>query len=163
MEAIEALQAASTLVAKSRWAALATICGDGTPLASQVAVAPDKGGVLLMHLSQLAEHTRNLAQRPAVSVVMGQPDAGSPDPQTLARISILGMATLLAPDAAGYEAAKVAYLNALPAAEPRFAFTDFGLYALVPARAQYVGGFARAFRFNARDTRQLLSEAIAPG
>jgi len=162
MKALEARQAASTLVAKSRWGALATTCDDGTPLASQVAVAPAHGGVLLMHLSQLAEHTRNLTQRPAVSVVMGQPDIGDPDPQTLARISILGMATLLAPGAAGYEAAKAAYLSALPAAESRFVFTDFGLYALAPTREQYVGGFARAFRFNAQDSRQLLGEAVAP-
>ena len=52
------------LIVERRWGALATLREDGTPLASQVAYAAQPAnGSLLMHLSELAEHTRNLLVR----------------------------------------------------------------------------------------------------
>ena len=148
------------LLARRRWAALATLREDGTPLASQVAVAPDPGRArLVLHLSDLAEHTRNLRRRSAVSLVVGDPDLGQVDPQTLARLSVNARAVVLAGPGADFEAARAACLRAFPAAAPRFAFADFRLVALEVDEAHYVGGFARAHRIDRATMRTIIREA----
>ena len=72
-----------------RWAALATH-GDGVPLASMVAYACEPGFAgLLLHLSRLSAHTRNLLASPFTSIVISEPDSDRVrNPQTLARVSI---------------------------------------------------------------------------
>lgn len=148
------------LISRRRWGALATIRDDGTPLASQVAFAPhSRCGSLLLHVSDLAEHTRNMRKRPAVSLVVGDPDPGEGDPQTLPRLSICARATMLAPDDPEHDEAKAAYLVALPDAAPRFSFSDFRLVVLHVREAHFVGGFARAGRIDATLACELIVRA----
>lgn len=115
------------------------------PLASMVAFVPDPAwrGVLL-HLSTLAAHTRNLAVSERASLVVSAADDGSGDPQELARLTLSGAVTVVAPAAGDYGSARDAYVGRFPASEPRFAFADFHLYRLLPERIHFVGGFARA-------------------
>jgi putative heme iron utilization protein len=150
-----ALAHAARLLRRHRWGALATLEPDGTPYASSVAfvVEADFSGVLL-HLSSLAPHTRNLLQRPAVSLLVSETDAGDGDPQTLPRLSLLGDITAIARDSADYAPARQTYLRRLPSAEPLFEFGDFRLFRLVPREARFVGGFASARRFDASALRQ---------
>lgn len=152
------------LLRDCRWSCLATSNSDGTPHAAMVAWAPDTaGGELLMHLSTLSRHTRNLLARPAVSLAVGEPHTGQPDPQTLARVSIQGAATQVARDDPVYARLRAAYLAALPEAAPRFDFGDFLLLRVAPARAHYVGGFARAFAVDGDTLRAALCRAAAAG
>jgi putative heme iron utilization protein len=150
-----------SLVRAQRWAALATLCEDGAPLASSVAyaISPEADGFLL-HLSRLAEHTRNLLERPAAGLVIGKPDGGGGDPQTLPRFSIQGTARPRPPDSSGYKPARQAYVARLPHSEPRFEFSDFELFLLSPARGQYVGGFARAFSLDADGIGAILRDCL---
>jgi putative heme iron utilization protein len=150
-----------SLVRAQRWAALATLCEDGAPLASSVAyaISPGADGFLL-HLSRLAEHTRNLLERPATGLVIGKPDGGGGDPQTLPRFSIQGTATPCPADASAYKSARQAYVARLPHSEPRFEFSDFELFFLNPLRAQYVGGFARAFTLDADGIGRILRDCL---
>jgi len=147
------------LLTKRRWAALATRDDAGDPLASQVgfAVAPNGAG-LLLHLSRLAAHTRNLAMHPRVSLVISQGDDGRADPQTLARLSMTADARLIDREDGFHERAHGCYVARLPEAEMRFTFTDFDLYLLAPRGARFVGGFARACSLRASSLRGLLSE-----
>lgn len=149
------------LIRAQRWGALATVGGDGAPLASSVAfvLAPGARGFLL-HLSRLAEHTRNLLERPAASLVIGEPDGGDGDPQTLARFSVQGQAKVLEPGSSGYAALRAAYIARLPAAGERFGFSDFELFVLAPSRGHFVGGFARAFPLDADDVIAVLGECL---
>jgi len=151
--------AIAALLKTQRWAALATRDAAGVPLASQVGfgVAPEGAG-LLLHLSRLAAHTRNLEVFPSVSLVISQGDDGRADPQTLARLSIAAEARLITRDEAGYRRARACYLARLPEAEARFGFADFGLYLLVPRGARWVGGFARAQTLRAPGLGAILSE-----
>ena len=130
-----------------RWVTLACTNADGTALASEVALAwlPGTPGALL-HLSTLAKHTRNMLERDRVSVSISEDDDGRDDPQTLARISLKGSVHMVARDSENYADMRAAYLSVLPLAEPRFDFGDFNLFHLTVESAQYVGGFARAFR-----------------
>ncbi|MDD3449632.1 MAG: pyridoxamine 5'-phosphate oxidase family protein [Gammaproteobacteria bacterium] len=133
------------LLCGRRWGALATASADG-PLASMVAFVAEPGcSGILLHLSRLAAHTRNLLAEPRASLVIGAPDGGAGDPQTLARVTLSGAVEVVEPDAADYATARARYLERLPGAGPRFGFGDFGLFRLRPREARYVGGFGRAW------------------
>jgi heme iron utilization protein len=146
------------LIHEQRWASLATL-GRGGPQASMVAYVaePDLGGVL-MHLSRLASHTRNLLADPRAALAISEPDQGVGDPQTLARISIQGTAIALEPHTRDFERARALYIDRLPYAEERFGFGDFTVWRLVPVTARYVGGFARAYSLGADALRACAAE-----
>jgi putative heme iron utilization protein len=141
----EELATIATLIRSQRIAALGTL-REASPFVSMVAYTaePDFGG-LLLHLSRLAAHTRLLLSAPHSSLLIHERDDGRDDPQTLARITLLGAATPIASESAGYPAARASYLARLPAAAPLFDFPDFALFRFVPSQARYIGGFARAF------------------
>jgi heme iron utilization protein len=147
----EAREQLANLLNTIRWSTLATVNTDGTPLASEVAFVTWTNGKLLVHLSQLARHTRNLLERPHCSLSVAELDDGRADPQTLARTSLQGHASVINRDAPRYEIARDAYLARLPEAEPRFDFGDFHLFELTVSNGQFVGGFARAFKISAGD------------
>jgi putative heme iron utilization protein len=135
---------AARLFLTRRWAALATI-EDGAPLATMVAYAPEaRLDGLLMLLSELAQHTRNLLADPRVSLVVSDPDGGDGDPQLLPRATLVGEARPIARDTAEFAAARTLYLSSFPDAEMRFELADFHLFRLAPSAVRYVGGFARA-------------------
>lgn len=144
MERDEKIQLAQ-LIRGQRWAALATL-HENAPFASMVAYAPeaDFSGFLL-HLSRLAPHTRNLLADPRASLVIGEPDTGGNDPQTLGRVSVQGTVIELTRGSTDYTDARERYLEHLPEAEQLFGFGDFMLFRLLPADARYTGGFARAY------------------
>ncbi len=118
---------------------------DGQPLASLVTptAAPDLS--VLIFISQLSEHTRQLRADPRCSLmVMGQPI--SANPQTAPRVTINGVATLEADPVA-----KARWLAVHPYAQLYAEFGDFSLWRIRPTSGQLVGGFARAFRLKPAD------------
>lgn len=137
------------LIRSQRWAALATLGADG-PEASHVAYAVEGAfdGVLL-HLSQLAAHTKQLLAEPRASLAIGEPDDGRADPQTLARVTLFGTVAPLVRDSDDWRDAQALYLARLPESAQLFGFGDFCLFRLRPQRARLVGGFARARTFDA--------------
>lgn len=148
------LHAVAALLRGQRQAALGTLA-DGAPAVSMVAFAaePSFGGVLL-HLSGLAAHTRQLLAEPRCSLLIAEPDDGRDDVQTLARLTLSCRAAAIPRDTPEYDAARATYLARLPAAELLFGFGDFGLFRLVPDGARYVGGFARAYTLTPEHLRQ---------
>jgi len=141
----EELASIATLIYGQRQAQLGTL-RDSAPFVSMVAYAaePDLRGFLL-HLSQLAPHTRHLLAAPRAALLICEQDDGRDDVQTLARITLVGTATPLASDSAEYTAARERYLARLPVAAPLFEFSDFALFRFMPEEVRYVGGFARAY------------------
>jgi hypothetical protein len=149
------LAALAALLRSQRWAALATLEADGQPYASAVAyVAEPHFAGLLLHLSLLAPHTRNLLADPRASLVISEGDSGMGDPQSLARLSLLGRVSALDKAGAAYATARAHYLARLPDAERLFGFSDFQLFRFTPGEARFVGGFARARRFGPEALRQ---------
>jgi len=136
------------LMTHNRWAALATVNHD-EPLASQVAVAVGAdAGTFLMHLSDLAPHTRNLLAHPQASLLFAQRDVDpGTDPQTLARVSLQGVVTEILREHAEYADARRRYLAALPQAEVQFGLGDFHLLRFRADQARYICGFGRAHQF----------------
>lgn len=135
---------AARLMMGQRWAALATLGEDG-PAAAMVAYAPaPDSNSLLLFLSGLSEHTRNLAAGTRVALVISETDAGTGDPQTLGRLSLKGTAGVVERTAPGFSVLWQEYVSRLPDAAPLLALGDFSLFRIAISEARYVGGFARA-------------------
>lgn len=131
------------LLEGQRWAALASYDGKKS-YASYVAYVPEAGYKgFLIHISQLAPHTRFLQQYPDVSLAISQPDVGVDDPQTLARVSIQGKVVEITRDDPDYPRLKEHYIQRLPQSRRLFDFGDFILFRLVPQKMRYVAGFGR--------------------
>ena len=142
---------AVALIRTQRWAALAT-WNSGEPLASMVGYAIDPSGTaLLFHVSQLAQHTRNVLEHPRCSLAISEQDTSDGDPQRLQRVSLTGTALVLHRRDQDYLGAAEAYVERFPDAQMRFELGDFLLVRFTPEDARYVGGFARAARFSWED------------
>jgi putative heme iron utilization protein len=113
---------------------------DGQPFAALVtpAVAPDLSILLL--LSSLSEHTRQLQAEPRCALMVHGHTAGA-NPQTAPRATITGLAERF-DDAA----ARARWLAIHPYGALYAGFGDFAVWRIVPRGAQFVGGFARAAR-----------------
>jgi len=145
------------LVGSVTVAALGTV--EGTePFVSMTpfAVATD-GRAVILHVSRLAAHTRNMLRNPAVSVLVMEPEGPGKMSQGLARVTIQGTARFLEPSEAGYLAAREAYLSRFPKAAELFSFGDFGLVAVEVRSARLVGGFAQAHSLTAEAFARALS------
>ncbi len=142
--ASEAAGHAVQMIRNLRWGALAT-SGDQGPMASMVSYAITPNLELLMFLSGLARHTRNLHDNPTASLVVSEADLPDvADPQTLPRVSVQGPVTVIARDDPEFEAAWHIYVGRLPAAASRLGLGDFTLYRLTPNEARFIGGFGGA-------------------
>jgi len=133
------------MIRSSRVAGLGTL-RNGAPLVSLVAYLPeDDFSAFYVHVSQLAQHTQGMLADARVGLLISKADDGRPDPQTLARISILGTAERIDLDDTNYPSIRSRYISRFPQSAPLFGFGDFGLWQIVPQSARFVAGFAQAF------------------
>ncbi len=117
-------------------AALATSLG-GAPYASLVLLAVDLDASPLLLLSDLAQHSRNIAFDPRVSLLLDATE-GHPDPLTGPRLSLLGHA--LSTDDRRCLARFIAHH---PSSGGYAGFRDFQLYRVEVERGHLVGGFGQ--------------------
>lgn len=132
------------LLRTQRLAALGTLHGGAAFVSHLVFAAAPDFSALYLHLSRLAAHTRDLLADPRCSLLIAETDRPSQNPLTLARVTLQGVATRLAPDVAEYAPAKTLYTAKLPFTQFNFTLGDFGLFRFTPNGGRYVGGFARA-------------------
>jgi len=132
-----------TLVAEARAATLSTVAREpaGYPYGSLVTVAIDSRGRPLLLLSELAEHTQNLAHAAEASLLLAEPLDRHRQPLALGRVSLLGPCRRVEP--ADREATRATFLAAQPDASYYVDFKDFAFYRLEPIALRYVGGFGR--------------------
>jgi hypothetical protein len=138
---------ARRLIRGSAAATLATGAG-GAPFAALVtpATAPDLS--VLMLLSSLSEHTRQLNSEPRCALLfLGQPEG--PNPQTAPRVTLTGLAEKVPEPEV--PALKARWLARHPYAALYADFGDFALWRVRPGGALLVGGFARASRLRLAD------------
>lgn len=132
----EPARRARTLVRAADRAALASaLVGDGWPFGSLVMTACAHDGSPLLLISDLAEHTKNIAADPRVSLLVDG-TAGLDDPLTGPRVTLLGR---LVRDDAPQPLARFRARH--PGAGLYAGFADFHLYRLEVARAHLVAGF----------------------
>lgn len=138
-------------------AALGTIwAADGAPYVSLVAVATDGDGAPILLLSQLSDHTRNIAADPRVSLLFDA-TARFANPQEGPRATILGTI-----EPAGGELVRRRYLARHPGAALYAGFADFAFYRVRSERVHWVGGFGRAVWLDASPLVEAsLAESVA--
>lgn len=143
-------------------AALGTLHA-GAPHVSMVpyALAPDASG-LLIHVSGLSSHTKDMRTDPRVSVLVTQAEGGGTSALALARASIQGTALELASDAPDLPGFRAAYLERFPEASQMFGFADFSLFKIQPGSVRFVAGFGEAHTISAESFRQMLLAGWAP-
>ena len=136
-------------------AALATL-HQGEPAASMVPfVLPVGEAALVIHVSALSPHTRDLQEHPRAGVlVVAADDAASP--QALPRVSLQCDATVLPRAGERYLQARAHYLARFPDAAQTFELADFSIVLLQPTSARLIAGFGRARALTAEPLRQWL-------
>jgi putative heme iron utilization protein len=144
-----------SLASEQRVASLGTWF-HGSPLVSLVlfSASPDLSAIDI-HVSRLAQHTQGLLESERVGLMIAEPDRESRNPQTIARLSLQGVAEPLPAQDPRYEEAKSNYLAKYPTAALNFDLGDFLLIRITPKTARLVTGFGRIFDLNAETLREI--------
>ena len=130
---------ARQMLRSHRYGALCTLSKkfDGYPFGSITPYLVDHDGSLVILISTLAEHTKNILNNPRVSLITHNQNA--PHIQTQGRVTVVGDAHLIAdPEQTGAR-----YLRYFPEAESYFGMHDFSFYRITPVAIRYIGGFGK--------------------
>jgi len=135
------------LITGRRAAALGTLDASD-PAQTFVSMVPyavwPGGPALVVHVSALAAHTRNLQAHPRASLlVMAAESAGEPV-HALPRVTLDVVAETPLRDGPEWLAAREAYLARFPEAVPMTTLGDFHFVLLRPTGARQVAGFGAA-------------------
>lgn len=107
---------------------------DGYPFGSVTPFVLDHQARPVILISTLAEHTKNIATNPRVSLLAHDT---STDIQANARVTVVGHCTRMEDQTA----LRARYLRYFPGAVDYFATHDFFFYRIEPAHIRFIGGF----------------------
>ncbi|GAA6143489.1 pyridoxamine 5'-phosphate oxidase family protein [Hydrogenophaga sp. 5NK40-0174] len=141
------------LLSRRRTGALGTVGEDGLPFVSLVPYAIDTdSGSLVIHISGLAAHTRNLERCADASLMVSEhePEDGSPV-HALPRLTLQVRATTPAQPSPAHTTARSSYLDRFPDAAPMTELGDFRFVTLTITGARQVAGFGAARSLGARE------------
>jgi putative heme iron utilization protein len=146
-----------SLLNTHRVAALGTLDETGQAFVSMVPFAMDaNNGTLVIHVSGLAAHTRNLERIPRVSLMVMQAEVMGEAVHALPRVTLDGVATVLAADSPACLSARAAYLARFPDVEYMTQLGDFRFVAIAVSGARQVAGFGAARSIEAEELAQVL-------
>lgn len=145
---------ARQLLRSHRYGALCTLSKklDGYPFGSIVPYLVDHDGSLLILISALAEHTKNIQHDPRVSLITH--NQSSPDIQMQGRVTVAGNAQRIN----GEHDAR--YLRHFPEAADLLQL-DFAFYRITPVAIRYIGGIGRIHWINMADYAVLHAPGFA--
>ncbi len=145
------------LLNTQRVGALGTLNVNGKPFVSMVPYAIDaQAACLVIHVSLLAAHTRNLLAMPEVSLMVMQSEVTGEPVHALSRVSLQGVAAQLQPDSPGWMSARSSYLARFPEALPMTELGDFSFIAITVGSARQVAGFGSARALDAHEIVSVL-------
>ncbi|MGB8699756.1 MAG: pyridoxamine 5'-phosphate oxidase family protein [Thermosynechococcaceae cyanobacterium] len=113
------------------------------------------GDGLVIHVSHLATHTKDMLLNPQVSFLVIAPPNPDVVAQATPRVTIQGRAMPCVESTQGQEA-RAAYLSRFPQSAYLFDFADFLLFVIQPISIRYVGGFGQATTI----TPEILAETL---
>ena len=99
---------------------------------------------MVIHVSHLATHTKNMLDSPEVSIMVVAPLTPAISPQELPRVTMQGQVALCDATDPRHVEAKSVYVERFPQSAGMFDFADFQLFLIEPKSARHVSGFARA-------------------
>ena len=145
------------LLNTQRVAALGTLDEDGHPFVSMVPFAIDgTTSALVIHVSGLAAHARNLERTPQVSLMVMEAEVVGEPVHALPRVTLDAVATVLVVDSAAWASARFAYLTRFPDVEYMTQLGDFRFVAIAVSGARQVAGFGAARSVDADEIAQVL-------
>lgn len=145
------------LLHTQRVAALGTLGDDGLPFVSMVPFALEpQSACVVIHVSALAAHTRNLQARPHVSMLVMQAEALGEPVHALPRVTLQGQACVLEPGSTAWADARTAYLARFPEVAPMTELGDFMFVIIQLQGARQIAGFGAARSLDADGIAQLL-------
>jgi predicted pyridoxine 5'-phosphate oxidase superfamily flavin-nucleotide-binding protein len=146
-----------SLLNTQRVAALGTLDEAGQAFVSMVPFAIDSDtGALVIHVSGLAAHARNLERTPRVSLLVMQAEVASEPVHALPRVTLDAVATVLTVGSPAWVSARAAYLARFPDVEYMTQLGDFRFVALAVTGARQVAGFGAARSIDADELAQVL-------
>jgi heme oxygenase (biliverdin-IX-beta and delta-forming) len=149
------------LFENSKIASLGT-SNENQPFVSMVAFTSAQDfSEFYIHISGLAKHTKNIFLNNKISLMICQPETDSKNPQTLARVSIIGNANIVDANDANYNEIKTSYLSKYPSAKLYFNLGDFQLFRIEVEKTRYVAGFAKTFNLTKVSLQNLYSEDLS--
>jgi putative heme iron utilization protein len=145
------------LLSSQRVAALGTLDVEGYAFVSMVPFAMEgSSGAVVIHVSGLAPHTRNLERAPRVSLMVMQAEVAGEPVHALPRVTLDGVATVLALESPALTSARTAYLARFPDVEYMTQLGDFRFVAITVTGARQVAGFGAARSIDADELAQVL-------
>ena len=117
---------------------------DSHPFGSIAPYLTDHDGSVLLFISGLAEHTKNLLQDPRVSLITH--DQNDPHIQTQGRVTVIGDAHPLNER----ESYAQRWLRHFPENSQVFELGDFSFFRIVPQAVRHVAGFGQARWINSQ-------------
>lgn len=146
---------ARRLLRRSRFGVLATVSRklEGYPFGSVVPYMTDHEARPLILVSTLAEHTKNIAADPRVSLIAFEPHE---DVQAHGRVTVVGEAKRIEP----HQSLKARYLRYFPSHRGYFDTHDFFFHRIEPRQVRFIGGFG-SIHWIAAETFQPPQNALA--
>ncbi len=141
---------AQKLLCDARFAALAVVLEDGSPLVTRVAFGRSASGQPLSLISGLAAHTRALQVNPVCSVLIGEPSIKG-DPLTHPRLSLQATATFVHHHSAPFKEMAAHYLRDHPKAKLYIGLSDFSFVLFSANIGHLNAGFGKAFTLSPSD------------
>ena len=132
-------ESVSEFVRSQRMGVLSTVsvAVEGYPFGSVTPYVVDADGYLVILISTLAQHTKNVGADSRCSLTLL--DNSADDPQAGARLTWIANARQLSGEAS--ERAHARYLRFFPASAAFHKTHDFSYYGLFPVRHRFIGGF----------------------
>ncbi|MGK7888031.1 MAG: HugZ family protein [Leptolyngbyaceae cyanobacterium] len=163
---MSAITAAQALLKQQSFGVLSTYSVDvaGFPFGSVVPYSLTPGYQPLIYISNIAQHTQNIAADPRVALTIladappdtppdtlpdtapgTLPNASNADPQARPRITVMGHALSVGADDPESETLHQIYFNQFPDAQATLSQLGFYLYRIRLVRLRYIGGFGQIF------------------
>lgn len=147
----QAASIVSSLLDLARTASLGTIGSHGAPFVSLVNIARHDSLHLVMLLSGLAQHTRNLRDDSRCSLLIIGPIETDSDPLAAQRVTLSGFATMLRRDEDDQE--RHCLLSKHPSASLYAGLGDFSIFRFEIIEAHLVAGFGQIRTIPAENLR----------
>lgn len=124
----------------------------GYPFGSVTPYVMTHAGELVIYVSSIAQHTRNMQEDGRVSLTIVEQGPGNQ--QALGRVTVVGDAAEVSADA--QEDVAKRYFQLFPEARAYAGTHDFVFTCVAPKRIRYIGGFGKIFWIEAEAWRQEL-------
>jgi heme oxygenase (biliverdin-IX-beta and delta-forming) len=145
-----ACELAQNLLSDAKFAALAVVLADGSPLVTRVAFGQSNSGQPLTLISGLAAHTRALQVNPVCSVLIGEPGPKG-DPLIHPRLSLQATVEFIHHQSDPFKEMAAHYLRDHPKAKLYLGLTDFSFALFNVNKGHLNAGFGKAYTLTPSD------------